>query len=197
MMTQSQELLCVTYPTLPSSLSALSMGKKKCQKNQSPEAESSSRPAPPSPSTVNTATLPVQLHCKGADLLSPVQRTGLAFSGVFIAHTCKSMYIFPKSFCWNCSMFTFPLWLLATRNSPSPSPDAVVPRIGWQCENWHSIWLWPHLPWTGFFCWAEVCDVVIKMGGSTRKKQTNKQKPSSLFQRMRNCRRLHKIGWPV
>lgn len=32
--------------------------------------------------------------------------------------------------------------------------------------------------WTGFFHWGEVCIVVIKMGGSTRKKQTNKQKPS-------------------
>lgn len=30
--------------------------------------------------------------------------------------------------------------------------------------------------WTGFFHWGEVCIVVIKMGGSTRKKkQTNKQ----------------------
>lgn len=56
-MTQSQELLCVTYPTLPSSLSAPSM-EKKCQKNQRPEAESSSRAAPPFPSTVNTAILP-------------------------------------------------------------------------------------------------------------------------------------------
>lgn len=148
-MTQSQELLCVTYPTLPSSLFALSM-EKKCQKNQRPEAESSSRPAPPFPSTMNAAILPVQLHCKGADLLSLIQRAGLAFSlvsygthmyvCVYLLHTHVSVCIFClRVFAKAARCPLFPLWLLATRNIPLPSPDATLPRIYWQRENWHSI----------------------------------------------------------
>lgn len=126
---------------------------KKCQKNQRPEAESSSRPAPPFPSTMNAAILPVQLHRKGADLLSLIQRAGLAFSlvsygthmyvCVYLLHTYVRVFIFIASVCIFClRVFAkaarcplFPLWLLATRNIRLPSPDATLPRIYWQREN--------------------------------------------------------------
>lgn len=112
---------------------------KKCQKNQRPEAESSSRPAPPFPSTMNAAILPVQLHCKGADLLSLIQRAGLAFSlvsygthmylCVYLLHTNVRVCIFClRVFAKAARCPLFPLWLLATRNIPLPSPRCHPPQ---------------------------------------------------------------------
>lgn len=121
----------------------------KCQKNQRPEPVSGSRLASPFPSIISSAILPVQLHCKGADLLSLVQRNNLALSlDFYCIHMyvyvcacifCPSVLVFIFVFAEAVQCLLFSALVTGNKKYSFAFPKSHSPQNCWQHENWHRI----------------------------------------------------------
>lgn len=122
-MTQSQELLCVMYLSLPERFSVMSMEKM-------PEK---SEVSPTLPSIMNTAILPRLLYCKGEDSLSLVQEIDLALSLVFYyvcVCVCVCLHIYARNIYSPFQMPYSPEFDGSVRIGTIVNCDLIFPDLG-------------------------------------------------------------------